>query len=47
MHLDRLDQFLTFLAARLAVDDYAEAESLLHAAIDPVHAARRQQEATN
>ncbi|HLY44337.1 MAG TPA: hypothetical protein VKQ73_02055 [Stellaceae bacterium] len=45
MHLGRLDEFLTFLQQRLSADDYAEAESLLHAAIDPVHTARRQREA--
>jgi hypothetical protein len=46
MHLGRLEDFLAFLAARLSAPDYAEAESLLHAAIDPVHAARRHREGT-
>lgn len=41
----RLLTFLSFLASRLAADDYAEAQSLLHAAISPVHAARRHEEA--
>jgi hypothetical protein len=41
MHLGRLEEFLTLLRERLSADDYAEAESLLHAAIDPAHAARR------
>lgn len=45
MHLGRLTQFLDFLAQKLSADDYAEAESLLYAAVDPVHAARREREA--
>jgi hypothetical protein len=42
MSLAHLDEFLAFLAARLAADDYREAESILWAAISPAHAAQRQ-----
>jgi hypothetical protein len=41
MDLTRLEALLTFLAERLAAEDYAEAEALLYAAVDPVYAARR------
>lgn len=45
MNLARLEAFLAFLAQRLSAPDYAEAEHLLHAAVCPVHAARRVREA--
>ena len=45
MNLARLNVFLDFLANRLAADDYAEAQELLHAAVSPIHAARRAQAA--
>ena len=41
----RFNFYLTFLAQRLSAPDYAEASSLLHAAIDPEHAERRHLEA--
>lgn len=45
MSLTRLDRFLGFLAERLSAPDYAEAESLLGAAVSPILAARRNREA--
>jgi len=44
MHFGRLEAFLSFISARLSDKDATEAESLLHAAIDPHHAARRHRE---
>jgi hypothetical protein len=44
-HLGRLEDFLAFIASRMSAEDYAEAESRLRAAVDPVHAARRHAEA--
>ncbi len=41
MHLGRLEELLAFLRPRMSEADYTEAESLLHAAIEPAHAARR------
>lgn len=46
MQIDRLNDFLAFLAQRLSAPDYQEAESLLHAAINPTHARRRHEEAS-
>jgi hypothetical protein len=45
MNLARLNVFLDFLANRLAAADFAEAQELLHAAVSPIHAARRAQAA--
>ena len=41
MNLARLNDFLSFIEARLSEAAFAEAQSLLEAAVCPVHAARR------
>jgi hypothetical protein len=47
-HLELCDAFAHFLAGHLSVEDFIEAASLLHAAINPAHAVRRQRKtATN
>ncbi|MGH7041582.1 MAG: hypothetical protein ACREFY_05565 [Acetobacteraceae bacterium] len=38
------NEFLAFLREKLGAEDYQEAESLLHAAISPMHALRRNRE---
>jgi len=42
--IERLERFLDFIASRLAATDYGQAESLLHEAVCPHHAARRASE---
>jgi hypothetical protein len=46
MSLPRLEDFLRFLSQHMSAEHCREAESLLHAAIDPTHAARRHRERT-